>query len=109
SLTGGALSIHDANDLDITAFTNSGNKSVTAVAEGALSVPAGAINASAGNLDLRSLGGALTTPGNLTAQDVTLVGSGGLTLANNVTATGNLSLEATDSAIVQSGASVLTV
>ena len=49
------------------------------------------------------------TPGVLTAQNVTLVGSGGLTLANNVTATGNLSLGTTNNAITQSGGSVLQV
>ena len=107
SLTGGALSVRDANNLNVTLLANDNDKSITAIAQGVLTVPAGAIDASNGNLDLRSLGGALSTPGVLTAQDVTLVGSGGLTLANNVTATGNLSLGATDSAITQSGGSVL--
>jgi hypothetical protein len=87
-------------------LNNGANKSITAFAQGTLSLPGGAINASAGNLDLRSLGGALTTLGTLTAQDVTLVGGGGLTLAHSVTATGNLSLGATDNAITQSGGTV---
>ena len=62
SLTGGALSVRDANNLNITVLANDNDKSITAIAEGMLTVPAGAIDASTGNLDLRSLGGALTPP-----------------------------------------------
>ena len=109
SLTGGALSVRDANSLNITVLANDSDKSIIAIAGGTLAVPAGGIDADAGDLVLQSLGGALTTPGVLTAQNITLVGSGGLTLANNVTATGNLSLGATNNAIAQSGGSVLLV
>jgi hypothetical protein len=103
SLTGGALSIADANNLNITTLANAANKSITAIAQGTLGLPAVAINASAGNLDLRSLGGGFTTPGNLTAQDITLVGSTGVNLSKDVTATGNLSLASTNNDIAQSG------
>jgi hypothetical protein len=58
SLTGGALSIADANNLAITTLSNDANKSITAVAQGALTIPNVDIDASAGNIDLRSLGGA---------------------------------------------------
>jgi hypothetical protein len=41
SLTGGALSIADANNLAITTLSNDANKSITAVAQGTLALPAG--------------------------------------------------------------------
>ena len=78
SLTGGALSVRDTNDLSITALVNDSDKSITAIAGGTLTLPAGGIDASAGDLDLRSLGGALTTPAPLTAGNLSLTGAAGL-------------------------------
>jgi len=106
SLTGGALSVRDANDLDITTLASGSNKSISAIAQGTLTVPAGAINTGTADLDLQSRGGALTTPGPLSAANLTLTGATGLTIANSLTAA-NVSLNATNAAITETAGGVI--
>ncbi len=93
SLTGAHITLVDANALTISAFSQLANRNLyLQTLSGLLTVPAGAINTGVAQLSLISAGGAFTTPGILTGSDIVLVGGTSLTLAHNVTATGNMTL-----------------
>jgi filamentous hemagglutinin family protein len=105
--TNQSAAIQSSGALTLAAPTLGANTSLTAIAGTALTLPAGPINTGTGNLDLRSLGGTLSTPGNLTAANISLTGSAGLTLANNLSAA-NVSLNTTNSAIAESPGAIIT-
>ena len=67
SLTGGALSVRDANDLNIIVLVNGGDQVDHRHRRGHADPAGGGLDAERRRLDLRSLGGTLTTPGALTA------------------------------------------
>ena len=90
SLTGGHVSVVDANALNVTSLSFGPNKNLYLQAGGTLTVPAGPLNTTA-QLSLIS-GGAFTTPGNLSGSTMILAATNGLTIANSVTASGSLSL-----------------
>ncbi len=90
SLTGGHISVVDANALNVTSLSFGANKNLYLQTGGTLTLPAGPLNTTA-QLSLIS-GGALTTPGNLSGSTMILAATNGLTIANNVTASGSLSL-----------------
>jgi len=98
TVSGGAVSLVDTNALTVTAFTSGANQAVSLVAGGALTIPAGGIDTGSADLTLGS-GGVLTMPGTLSGANISLSGAGGLVLANNITASGTLSLSSTNTAI----------
>ncbi|MGY0799058.1 two-partner secretion domain-containing protein [Lysobacter sp. A286] len=106
-VTGGAISLRDANDLTVTSLANGANQAVTLVAGGALNLAGTAIDTGTADVALQS-GAMLTTVASLDGANVTLRGDGGIALGADVTATGNLSLTSQDAAIMQT-AGVLSV
>jgi filamentous hemagglutinin family protein len=93
SVTGGQITLVDATALTITSRTQPINGNLYLEARtGALTLPAGAIDTGTGQLSLLSGAGAFTTPGALNGSDLLLKGSASLTLAHNITASGNMSL-----------------
>jgi len=93
NLTGGNLSVVDANALTVTSRSQVANTNLYLQAiAGLLTVPGGAINTGTAQLSLISGAGAFTTPGALNGSALLLVGGTSLTLAHNVTASGNMTL-----------------
>ncbi|MBX3604130.1 MAG: filamentous hemagglutinin N-terminal domain-containing protein [Piscinibacter sp.] len=105
AVTGGAVSLRDLNALNITALNSGANRSVSLVAGGALTTPAGAINTGSADLTLSS-GAAITTPGSLSGNNLSLTGAAGLAIGSSLSATGTLTLQTTNAAITQSGGSI---
>ena len=105
-LTGGAISVVDANALTLSSLASAPNQAVNVKTGGALTLPATAIDTGAANLTLTS-GGTLTTVGTLRGTNVALSSGGAMTLANNITALGTLGLTAANSAILQTGGTIL--
>jgi filamentous hemagglutinin family protein len=87
SVTGQNVTIRDLNALNLTAITNSATGSIDVQAGTTLTLNT-ALTASTG-MTLASNGGALTTAGAVQGSGVLLKGSAGLTLADNITATGS--------------------
>ena len=106
ALSGGAISVVDTNNLSVSALVRSTNEMLILSAGGQLTLPSQDIDTGTAILQLRSQGGTLATPGNLSGGNVTLVGRDGLTLAHDVTAGGFLILGATDNAINQTAGSI---
>ncbi|WP_310568480.1 filamentous hemagglutinin N-terminal domain-containing protein, partial [Hydrogenophaga sp.] len=105
--TGAFAKIQDANNLSLNALTGKldPTTSLTAWAGATLSLTAEDLTTTSGSIDLRSLGGNLSTPGNITtgSGDVTLIASGsgsnaGDVQVNNtiVTGSGNVTVTAAD-------------
>ena len=109
ALTGGNIALADANGMTVTALTSVGadrNLSLRANG-GALALPAAAINAGNGSIDLRSAG-VLTTPGQLTGGTVQLAGVGGIVISDNINVSGGqLELKASGGSISQSGGQIV--
>ena len=106
ALSGGAISVRDTDDLTVSVLARSGaDKMLILHAGGQLTLPAQNIDTGTAILQLRSQGGTLATPGNLSGGSVTLVGRDGLSLDHNVTAS-SLLLGATDSAIQQTAGAI---
>ena len=105
-VTGGAVSIVDANALALSGLTSAPNQAVSVVAGGALTLPATAIDTGTAALTLTS-GGPLTSVGTLRGTTVALTSSGAMTLANDVTALGTLGLTTTNAPILQTGGSIV--
>ncbi|QQD73658.1 beta strand repeat-containing protein [Acidithiobacillus ferrivorans] len=99
--TGTGITIQDANNLNIALITDGSNGLLSLIAGGTLTLPTRAINTGNGDLTLASNGGTLTTPGNLSGANVSLTGSRGLTLNQDVTSSGNLSLTSSKAGIDQ--------
>ncbi|HQZ07655.1 MAG TPA: hypothetical protein PLJ46_17375, partial [Burkholderiaceae bacterium] len=87
------ITLVDANALTLSSLSQLANRNLylQAVA-GLLTVPVGAIDTGTAQLSLISGAGAFTTPGALSGSDIVLVGGTSLTLAHNVTASGNMTL-----------------
>ena len=107
-VTGGAVSIVDANALALSGLASAPNQAVSVVAGGALTLPATAIDTGTAALTLTS-GGSLTSIGTLRGTTVALTSSGAMTLANDVTALGTLGLTTTNAPILQTGGSIVAV
>ncbi|MEO8523108.1 MAG: filamentous hemagglutinin N-terminal domain-containing protein, partial [Caldimonas sp.] len=89
SSTGASAAVRDANALTLAAPTLGANTGLTAIAGTTLTLPLGDISTGTGSINLQANGGTLTTPGtlNTTSGSITLVGSTGLTIANDLTTT----------------------
>ena len=107
--SGSSVSIVDTNNLAISSLASGPNANVRLIAGGVLSLAPGAIDTGSGSLFLASNGGSLTTTGALSGASITLFGSNGLTLANDVTGTdvGLTSIGGASADIFQSGGSLV--
>ncbi|NMW25449.1 hypothetical protein HFP05_14115, partial [Rhodanobacter denitrificans] len=106
--SGQAVRITDATALDMVGFTSASNKDVSLVAGGQLTLAPTitAIDTGSGNLTLSS-GTSLMTQGSLSGNNVSLTGASGLTLNNDITATGTLTLASSTGGISQIGGNIL--
>ncbi len=101
--TGGAVSLRSANNLNLFALTQPGNRGLELEAGGTLVLPAGTSNIDTGTEALTlSSGGVFSTFGTLKGGDVTLKGQSA-TLAHDITASGALVVTAANGAIDQTG------
>ncbi|MGH8145792.1 MAG: filamentous hemagglutinin N-terminal domain-containing protein [Rhodanobacteraceae bacterium] len=98
--TGAGVSITTTGNLQIASLTDTMDHDLSLIAGGTLSA-VGAINTSSGNITLTANGGALTTAA-LTGHDIALTGADGITLDDNVNASGTLGLTSTNASITQS-------
>ena len=101
-LAGASVAIRDRNDLTLSHLRAALGSDVHVTAGGALTLPAEAIDAGGGNLQLAAHGGALTTRAGLAGGDVNLLGAGGIVFGHDVDATGTLQLDS-GGAIDQAG------
>jgi filamentous hemagglutinin family protein len=104
--TGAGVSLVDVNDLAIAGLSGGANGAVSLIAGGVLALPAGSIDTGTANLTLASNGGSLTTPGALSGANISLTGRDGVTLNNDVTASGALNL--VSGAAINQGAGIIT-
>src|SRR5690606_22649052 len=79
-LDGGAITLHDRNDLTLSHLQSGSNANVQVVAGGALTLSAQAIDTGTGSLHLAAQGGTLTTRAALAGGDITLHGATGVLL-----------------------------
>jgi hypothetical protein len=89
--TGSAIAIRDANALVLgVPALHGANTAITAIAGTTLTLPAYNYSTGSGSIDFQSNGGQLLTGGSLTTTsgDVSLTGSGGVTLSHNLTTAG---------------------
>ncbi|TXD44327.1 filamentous hemagglutinin N-terminal domain-containing protein [Xanthomonas campestris] len=100
NLTGTGITVVDQNALTVSALSSGSNAAISLTAGGALTLPAQAFNTGSADLTLIANGGALSTAGTLSGRNITLRGRDGLTLAHDVTTSGNLQL-GSDVAIAQ--------
>src|ERR1019366_1831341 len=105
-VTGGAIGVVDSNALTLTSLASAPNHAVTVNAGDALTLPATAIDTGGAPL-LLSSGGTLTSVGTLRGTNVALTSGGPLTLANNLTSLGTLSLTSANSAITQTAGAIV--
>ncbi|WP_430389968.1 beta strand repeat-containing protein [Dyella sp. 20L07] len=103
SATGTGIAIRSGGDLRVAALHDGANGAVNLIAGGALYLPSNAIDTGSADLTLSALGGSLVNAGSLTGANVSLSGSQGITLANNVFATHALNLTSSGGAITQTG------
>jgi hypothetical protein len=102
SLTGGNISVTDANDLTIAAINNGGVGTISLRAAGSLWLPASGLTTS-GNLTLAAGGGTLGLGGALNASNISLYSQNAMNLANNITTSGALFASTSGTDINQSG------
>ena len=101
SASGGAVRLRDANALVIASLVNGANKDLSLTAGTTITGLAGDIDTGSADLAITS-GAGFTTFGTLRGTNVTLGGGiGGVSIGHNVTALGNLTLNATDTPISQ--------
>lgn len=105
-LTGNGIQLADRNDLDIAALRNGNNGHVALLADGALSLPAGAIATGSGDLSLIARNGALRLGGALSGRNLTLGSGSALILTSDVAATGDLLLTTANAALGQANAAL---
>ncbi|HWK83359.1 MAG TPA: filamentous hemagglutinin N-terminal domain-containing protein, partial [Caldimonas sp.] len=89
ALTGGAVSVRDTNNLTVSSLTSGANRPVSLIAGGTLVLPPTPIDTGTADLNLQALGGTLVINSALSGNNVTLTGSAGLTLAANITSSGD--------------------
>src|SRR5574339_772124 len=106
SLGGGAIDVEDANDLTVSSLASGTNQAVSLIAGGTLTLPATAIDTGTADLTLASNGGTLTTAATLAGTNVSLTGSGGLSIGHDITAGGTLGLTSTNNAIDQTAGTI---
>ncbi|WP_115044977.1 filamentous hemagglutinin N-terminal domain-containing protein [Xanthomonas campestris] len=100
NLTGTGIAVVDQNNLTVSSLSSGSNAAISLTAGGALTLPAQTFNTGSADLTLIANGGALSTAGTLSGRNITLRGRNGLTLAHDVTTSGNLQL-GSDVAITQ--------
>jgi fibronectin-binding autotransporter adhesin len=110
--TGTGITIRSGGDLNVANLKDGTNGGVSLIAGRGLYLQGAPIDTGSADLTLSALGGSLTTAGSLKGNNVSLSGSQGITLANNVFAAGVLNLASSSGAITQTGgvlnASLLT-
>ncbi|WP_161556367.1 hypothetical protein, partial [Xanthomonas campestris] len=94
------IAVVDQNNLTVSALSSGSNAAISLTAGGALVLPAQTFNTGSADLTLIANGGTLSTAGTLSGRNITLRGRDGLTLAHDVTTSGNLQL-GSDVAIAQ--------
>lgn len=110
SLSGGSVQVKDANALNVTSLTNGSNKKVMLVAGGALTLPVTVINTGTDDLELGS-GTTLTPQNHVIGTNVKLVGTAGVNVEFDVTASGTLDMSASAGSVTQNtstGVGVIT-
>jgi autotransporter-associated beta strand protein len=101
--TGGGVSLRSAGNLQLVALTQPGNRALVLDAGGSLTLPVGTGSIDTGSAALTlSSGGAFSTFGPLSGGDVTLKGTSAL-LTHDITASGNLVVQASAGGIDQNG------
>ncbi|PMQ03788.1 Heme/hemopexin-binding protein [Dyella sp. AD56] len=101
--SGTGITIRSGGDLRVANLIDGANGAVSLIAGGALYLPSTAIDTGSANLTLSALGGSLMTAGGLKGTHISLSGSQGISLANNVSAAGVLNLTSSGGAITQTG------
>src|SRR5690606_19339474 len=104
-ITGGAIVLHDANDLAIAGLASGTNQAVSLAAGGTLDLDVASLDTGTADLALQA-GNLLALDADLGGADVTLRGDGGIALGGDVTASGTLSLSSLDAAITQTGGAI---
>ena len=103
SAQGTGVSLRTTGDLHLSALDAGTDGSVSLIADGVLDLSTlGAIDTGNGDLTLGA-GGSFSTGADLSGNNVSLRGDGGLILNNNITARGTLDLTSSDAAITQTG------
>jgi hypothetical protein len=106
SVSGGAVRLRDANALIITSLVNGANKDLSLTAGTTITGLAGNIDTGSADLAITS-GAGFTSFGTLRGTNVTLGGgTGGVSIGDNVTALGNLTLNATNAPITQTAGTI---
>lgn len=98
-----------ANDLHIASLTTGVDEWVVLLAGGTLTLATGAIDTGAGGLFLASNGGSLASTSAWSGFDVSLAGRDGITLGDDLGASGLLVLSTTNAAIVQGAGNIVAV
>ena len=101
--TGQGVSLEDIGDLTIASLNSGTNATVSLTAGGALTLPASSIATGTADLTLAANGGSLLVPGALSGANVTLIGRDGISLGNNLSSAGTVTLTSSNGAISQSG------
>ena len=102
-LTGNTLDVRSGGDITVLSLTQPVNRALTLSAGGNLALgPAASIDTGNADLTLASLGGSFAVGGVLKGRNISLQAQSGLTLSNDLTATGNLTLATASGGITQS-------
>lgn len=102
-LTGNTLDVRAGGDLTLLSLTRPADRALTLSAGGNLALgPAASIDTGTADLTLASLGGSFAVSGVLTGHHISLQAHSGLTLSNDLTASGNLTLATASGGITQS-------
>jgi len=110
SINARSLDLFSAGNLGVQSLTLAANQSLTLSAQGNLNLGSTLdINTGTGDLSLTSLGGSFTAAGKLTGHDIALTAQSGLSLSDNVTASGTLSLTTGSGGIAQTGGRISAV
>ncbi|AIF48217.1 beta strand repeat-containing protein [Dyella japonica] len=104
---GTGITLASQSNLIMGTLTDGANGAVNLMSGGTLSLPSTPINTGTSDLTLVSAGGPLTTTANLAGNNVSLSGSQGVTLANNITAARNLTLTSSNGAITQTAGTLV--
>ena len=110
SINARSLDLFSAGNLGVQSLTLAANQSLTLSAQGNLNLGSTLdINTGTGDLSLTSLGGSFTAAGKLTGHDIALTAQSGLSLSDNVTASGTLALTTGSGGIAQTGGRISAV
>ncbi|MFZ9478224.1 MAG: hypothetical protein ACO29T_04890, partial [Steroidobacteraceae bacterium] len=106
NITGRVVALRALNDMKVRSLNSGVDSDVTLRAGGLLSLPSTAIDTGQANLTLIS-GSTLTTAAPLSGRNVRLEGARGVTLQHDVTAAGDVTVTAVNSAIQQTAGRLL--